>query len=118
MLYNLTAVLLANAGITAIVGASGVYYGEAPINAVAPYILVQHVSGLPENMLAEAPGIDATVMIVKPVAVNVAGVSALVDAIDAVLNTIGHCTGAFGVEFSTTTNTYWLPMYYRFWQSR
>jgi hypothetical protein len=117
MLYNLTAVLLANAGVTAIVGA-GVYYGDAPTHAEAPYVLVQHVTIVPENYQSEAPGVDAELHLVKPVATDVTNLKALVDAVDAALNTLGHCTGAFGVEFSTVTNTYWLPMHYRFWQSR
>lgn len=117
MIVNVTQILLGNAGVTALVG-SRVFYAEAPTGAAMPYVLVQQITGVPENYLAEAPSVDAVRVQVKPVASTVAGLSSLADAIDAAIRELAHCVFAGEVGFNSTTKAYWMPMDYRFWQSR
>lgn len=91
------------------------YGGETP---VAPYITWNVVSGMPQNYLADRPGVDDFRAQVDIWAQDAATAKQVAEAARDALEPHAYCVGVVADEYDPETQLYRYGFDWRFWESR
>lgn len=117
--------LRASAAVTALLGnnPTRIYrHGSAPQDAAGPYVTWFVVVGVPQNVLDEAPRVDAMTVQVDCWSDNTgtgsSGIDVLARAVRDALEPHGHMTAIVADERNTQTDRYRIGMTFDFWQPR
>lgn len=120
MLTPIFPIITASSAVTTLLGTSPTRFypfGEAPQGVTYPYATWTLISGTPENMLDEAPGVDAHRVQVDVWSRESTSCDAVATAVRNALEASAYMVD-FGNDKDPTTGSYRIRMDFEFWISR
>lgn len=111
-------VLRAASAVTSAVGDRIGSHGQIEQTAGRPYLTWQVITALPENLLGEAPDIDAVTIQINCLHPTDAGIRALARAVLDAIEPYCHVTGIPIDQRDPETRLYWVAIQADWWLSR
>ena len=120
MITPLFPLITANAGCTALLGSNPTRFypfGAAPQTPAYPYVTWQLISGVPDNLLSEAPPVEAHRVQIDVWAATSTSADAVATAVRDCLEASGHML-SFGNDKDPVTGSYRVTLDFDLWISR